>query len=573
MIFQNFVRAFLKAVGHRYIKRIPYTTPKGRRYRYIYRTTSTHRGRHAFDEAHLVEGTKFALHGQGESEFHGHITKVEGDMIQYVIDDGPRKGETVTTSRQRLVDELNLVHGVQDKLIAERAKVKDAIAEAKRAGHGGVVRRLERRLRALGGEPEAQSAEPEAKNPLVEKIRELYADSLYSIKEFDAKELTAYRRLRAGKPLPKSASKYAHDQVLRTVGLAIRDVLLANTKTESERAQKKAELNRLTLDRFAEQVIRENKIDVDADTTGLDLRLQLASRIKGTKGAREQVAPEAQPAEPEPEAQPAEPVESAAPKPKKRAPRAARPKTHGSTLSDANRETLGDLSDDAQRRINDGRLSNPDDALFDMRRSPEGQALSTRIDRALRRVEDPKKLFRGIPAQVVADLRSPDDRDFVLFGQAVESRDGGLRTPRLFLSEMKNVQGKELNPINVEPSEGGATFKLYTTSDMTSPDGKVSVAFGTVTGPDGKRQNGIFMVDTTTGRRARIHDTVKPHQAPFVLSALARNNRVASALANVDVNDEASMRFLRSGISLSTITGAQQTGDFSEAITRILAQE
>ena len=159
MIFQNFVRAFLKAVGHRYIKRIPYTTPKGRRYRYIYRVSSTHRGRHAFDPEHLVEGTKFALHGEGESEFHGHITKVDGDQIKYVIDDGPRKGEEVTTTRAKLVAELNEVHGVQDKLTAERAKVKAAIAEAKRAGHGGVVRRLERRLRALGGEPEAQTVE------------------------------------------------------------------------------------------------------------------------------------------------------------------------------------------------------------------------------------------------------------------------------------------------------------------------------------------------------------------------------------------------------------------------------
>jgi hypothetical protein len=162
MIFQNFVRAFLKAAGHRYYKRVPYMTPKGKRYRYFYRVTSTHRGRHAFDAEHLVEGTKFALHGEGESEFHGHITAVDGDMIKYVIDDGPRKGEEVTTSRQRLVDELNLVHGVQDKLTAEREKVRGAIAEAKRAGHGGVVRRLERRLRALGGEVEAQ---PEAPTP------------------------------------------------------------------------------------------------------------------------------------------------------------------------------------------------------------------------------------------------------------------------------------------------------------------------------------------------------------------------------------------------------------------------
>ena len=179
MIFQNFVRAFLKAAGHRYIKRIPYTTPKGRRYRYIYRVSSTHRGRHAFDPEHLVEGTKFALHGEGESEFHGHITKVDGDQVTYVIDDGPRKGEEVTTTRAKLVAELNEVHGVQDKLVAERAKVKAAIAEAKRAGHAGVVRRLERRLRALGCEPEAQ---PEAESATPSEPTEISArDVLASI--------------------------------------------------------------------------------------------------------------------------------------------------------------------------------------------------------------------------------------------------------------------------------------------------------------------------------------------------------------------------------------------------------
>ena len=31
----QFVDALIKGHGHRYIKRIPYMTPKGRRYRYI----------------------------------------------------------------------------------------------------------------------------------------------------------------------------------------------------------------------------------------------------------------------------------------------------------------------------------------------------------------------------------------------------------------------------------------------------------------------------------------------------------------------------------------------------------
>lgn len=803
MIFQNFVRAFLKAAGHRYIKRIPYNTPKGRRYRYIYRVSSTHQGRHAFDAEHLVENTKFALHGEGESEFHGHITKVDGDQIKYVIDDGPRKGEEVTTSRQRLVDELNLVHGVQDKLTAEREKVRGAIAEAKRAGHGGVVRRLERRLRALGGEPEAQPTEPteygthiseediatykriaeegpdaladmsddeitrlmlqhgrnvDARSRAVqdeinaardelkhfELMRELeraegrltihpvrqqdrdeharlseefarvdaeykrrseeaqkrhvYTDPVLGRHDDSAHHLTMehyerkekreaeeerrtkgsklyqslnvenakgmrekhdaeVRRQRREAPeqramgsLSAIAKEFNHEDAYEIAERAIeerpRDALIvadliqttpdnanrisipltirlaelihgepspeAHSPRESHlmdihstldmKEQRKKNGTRSNyskrevseaLDKLREHVRRF--YPEDDPTAFAEMRGQIREAIEGViatyekslaedtkdeariKRALERLEAiskgeiEAQPTEPEPEAQPAEPTESVASEPKKRAPRAARPKTHGSKLSDANRETLGDLSDDAQRRINERRMTSTDNLSFDLRRSPEGQALSTRIDRALRRVEDPKKLFRGIPAQVVADLRSPDEREVNLFGVTVDSATDPH--PRLFLSEMKSVQGKELNPINVEPSEGGATFKLYTTPDMTSPDGKVSVAFGTVTGPDGKRQNGIFMVDTTTGRRARIDATVKPHQAPFVLSALARYNTLSSALANVDVNDVESMRHLRRSISTSRIVRGQYTADFSEAITRILAQE
>ena len=97
--FSGFVDALLKARGHKYIKRIPYMSGGRRRYRYIYKVTHTHQGRQAFDADHLDVGTAFALHTEAGAEFHGHITKVRGDQVTYRIDDGERKGESVTVSK------------------------------------------------------------------------------------------------------------------------------------------------------------------------------------------------------------------------------------------------------------------------------------------------------------------------------------------------------------------------------------------------------------------------------------------------------------------------------------------
>ena len=159
----RFVRALFKGVGHRYIKRIPYMTPKGQRYRYIYKVEHTHQGKHAFDEAHLVEGTKFALSTESGAEFHGHITAVDGDKVTYTIDDGPRKGQVVETTKAELAAKLNEVHGYKNKLSAERAKVS-ALLEEMKAGSATEkqIARVRRRLLALGGvEKEAVTPEPE----------------------------------------------------------------------------------------------------------------------------------------------------------------------------------------------------------------------------------------------------------------------------------------------------------------------------------------------------------------------------------------------------------------------------
>ena len=158
--FTRIIDALFKARGHKYLKRIPYESRGKLRYRYIYKITHTHKGKHAFHEDHLVEGTKFALSTQSGEEFHGHITSVDGDKIKYVIDDGPRKGEEVTTTREKLAKELHEKHDVHASLKGEREEVERQLAYARKKGYEKQEARLLRRLDALKPK-ETKKPEPE----------------------------------------------------------------------------------------------------------------------------------------------------------------------------------------------------------------------------------------------------------------------------------------------------------------------------------------------------------------------------------------------------------------------------
>ena len=154
--FGLWVDTLVKAVGHKYIKRIPYQSRGKRRYRYIYKVTHSHQGKHAFDEAHLQVGTAFSLNTKAGEEFHGHITKIEGDKISYRIDDGPEKGTVKTTSKQKLLAKLNDVHDIENQLTSERDKLRNQIKEAREnKASEKQIARLEARLKRLGGETES----------------------------------------------------------------------------------------------------------------------------------------------------------------------------------------------------------------------------------------------------------------------------------------------------------------------------------------------------------------------------------------------------------------------------------
>ena len=191
--FASWVRALMKGMGHRYIKRIPYMTPKGRRYRYIYRVDHTHRGKHAFHEDHLVTGTKFALSTEDGAEFHGHIESVDGDKVKYMIDDGPQKGAVVETTKQELAAKLNEVHGVSDKLADARDKASADLEQVKQSGGSEKqIARARRRLLALGGTEDkettregTQGADNFETMPEVESVEDLRAEFKRKIEAYE----------------------------------------------------------------------------------------------------------------------------------------------------------------------------------------------------------------------------------------------------------------------------------------------------------------------------------------------------------------------------------------------------
>jgi len=144
----------IKGAGHKYIKRIPVgTTKSGKvRYRYIYNTTTTVGGKNLLDAAHLKTGTKLMLHSKDGAEVHAHIESVKGDRVTFTYDDGDRKGETRTVSKQKLLAEFNKENKVGEQIESAKAGL---LADIKAAADKGTsekqLAKLVARLESLGG--------------------------------------------------------------------------------------------------------------------------------------------------------------------------------------------------------------------------------------------------------------------------------------------------------------------------------------------------------------------------------------------------------------------------------------
>lgn len=179
------VRGLLaKGRGHKYIKRIPVgQTPSGGiKYRYIYKETHTVGGKHLLDEAHLKVGTKLLL----EDGVHAHITEVKGDKVTFVYDDGDRKGEEKTLTKQKLLSKFDETHDVGAKIDEARGAAERDLETARRSkASEKQLARLEERIKSLKREIESNKVSKLQKKIL--KSRTVSADKLRKHKEFTAK--------------------------------------------------------------------------------------------------------------------------------------------------------------------------------------------------------------------------------------------------------------------------------------------------------------------------------------------------------------------------------------------------
>jgi len=140
--FLSWLDELFKGHGHRYIKRIPYMTPKGRRYRYIYKVHHRHKGKHILDPKDMKEGAKFMVHSESGKEVHAHITARVGNTVTFVYDDGDKKGQTETVHVDRLAKLIDEAVEVGTKLREQRAKLTEDIEQAKKTGSEKQIQRL-----------------------------------------------------------------------------------------------------------------------------------------------------------------------------------------------------------------------------------------------------------------------------------------------------------------------------------------------------------------------------------------------------------------------------------------------
>ena len=107
--YSSFLDTLLKAMTHKYIRRVPKgVTKTGKtKYMYFYAGQEGH-GRGIAHESELVEGASFAFGELGKTRYHAHISKVDGDKITVKYDDGAKKGTEETMTKKQF---QSMIHG------------------------------------------------------------------------------------------------------------------------------------------------------------------------------------------------------------------------------------------------------------------------------------------------------------------------------------------------------------------------------------------------------------------------------------------------------------------------------
>lgn len=142
--------AVWKGAGHKYIKRVPYTKPNGKKgYRYYYKVTH---GRGVGHEDHMKVGSAF-MHDGG----HYHITGESGDLVTIVHDE---TGKKKTVNKQALQKLLEDHHA--EAIGAHKERVAQEHADAQKYGSKRQKDLARKRAEAAGVLEGAKSPEANA---------------------------------------------------------------------------------------------------------------------------------------------------------------------------------------------------------------------------------------------------------------------------------------------------------------------------------------------------------------------------------------------------------------------------
>ena len=232
-----------KAAGHKYIRRIPYTSGGKLRYRYIYKVTHTAGGKHALHEDDVTVGAAFMLGTDKGSEVHAHVKSVDGDKVTVEYDDGPRKGEKETMSKRDLLSKLDAAHGISQALQGEREKQAKVVSELRASGASEKqIAREQARLDRLSTGARTKSTSEKFGADLPTADIELYRRVIKDPKSLEGLSIEEVRRLRAQIQVPlRQRSQWIQDRV----SLALEQ---RNDARQSERSAKdKLELTQASL--------------------------------------------------------------------------------------------------------------------------------------------------------------------------------------------------------------------------------------------------------------------------------------------------------------------------------------
>ena len=126
--YSLFLDTLLKAMTHKYIRRVPKGVTKtgATKYMYYYAGQEGH-SKGIAHESELVEGSAFAFGEHGKTRYHAHISKVDGDKITVKYDDGAKKDTSETMTKKQFQAMIHKEHatGIREAQVKSEKQLKD----------------------------------------------------------------------------------------------------------------------------------------------------------------------------------------------------------------------------------------------------------------------------------------------------------------------------------------------------------------------------------------------------------------------------------------------------------------